>query len=1040
MKLYSDGSYPTNSKRHRLDFSLLPCKKTKANVLNSTCLHIKTLGIPLIQKTTGSSSDTIHLQPYKPYSIGRNYNRCDFIFEDHRVSNIHCQILFDPLNKKLYLCDGLFFGSTKFRASLNGVFINGVRVANDKVVEICIGDQVSLCCGSQGICCMGLQIGFCLQKVVFIQEVDDRNIVRKNDVLTTDCVPVGCGSYALAFKANVLLNMCREILSSNHPLSRIHKCVVLDYERGVRCHGKIGANEDFNFPGASVHGVHSGQKACRKEVFLVEGEPVQDPESDFLKDVALAIEVESCHLDEKGAKQVNNDGVSHENGVNAIGIEEALSQRFISKEVFGLLDDTMKEEDRTRAVPPPGKRFVLNRLASVGPPNFPEDPNAVSLPEILYPIENLEQLFIATFTADIPCYPPFPEVIAFGQDLRKSGIGCHHPKLLVLQRRDSLRVVVTSANLVAGQWCRVTNTIWWQDFPRLDIPDYLSLFTPISAVGNNGHLVSDFAAQLAGFMASLVADVPSQAHWILELTNYDFKGSVGYLVASVPGVHTSRIPCISKPKYFLGGDCLPELCQSVGSVEASVAGLSHLFRTSADLNGARLKKLATYLRKCGEDVYGMSEVILKRDPNIPADANAVSIHVPNPEDLSLGECVQLGFLPKNYAKWVAPLSDSGIFVFSAYIFPSEVLRAALEGSGSKVQLILHVSQGPSLSVIAEVIRAENVSAICSLIASLQRCWGIWRLQEVLGQFKWPEHLETDFVFGASSIGAINAKFLAAFSTAAGKRSSRFTESEESDPDWGCWSVSQELRNPSIRIIFPTIERVKNASSGILASRRILCFSQKTWHRLKTKGLLHDAVPYPGDRIGHPMHVKYSLRSPNNKKRGKQVARRRFQSRKDAPSFGWVYSGSHNFSEAAWGRQVSGLLGKKINANRSYSSLSSRLQVSNYELGILFITPPPDAQGKINQRTNLDDIVLPFVVPAPKYRPVDKPATPQEMREALIEQTKRRRDVFEAAKEADEWMQEEIPEEEEVIEATDFVVEEKEDEKAYAEKLWSQVDS
>ena len=80
------------------------------------------------------------------------------------------------------------------------------------------------------------------------------------------------------------------------------------------------------------------------------------------------------------------------------------------------------------------------------------------------------------------------------------------------------------------------------------------------------------------------------------------------------------------------------------------------------------------------------------------------------------------------------------------------------------------------------------------------------------------------------------------------------------------------------------------------------------------------------------------------------------------------------------------------------------------------------------------------MPAPKYRPVDKPATPQEMREALIEQTKRRRDVFEAAKEADEWMQEEIPEEEVVIEATEFVVEEKEDEKAYAEKLWSQVDS
>lgn len=44
-------------------------------------------------------------------------------------------------------------------------------------------------------------------------------------------------------------------------------------------------------------------------------------------------------------------------------------------------------------------------------------------------------------------YPPFPEVIAFGEDHRKSGIACHHPKLLVLQRKDTIRVVITSANL-----------------------------------------------------------------------------------------------------------------------------------------------------------------------------------------------------------------------------------------------------------------------------------------------------------------------------------------------------------------------------------------------------------------------------------------------------------------------------------------------------------------------------------------------------------------------------------------------------------------
>lgn len=48
-------------------------------------------------------------------------------------------------------------------------------------------------------------------------------------------------------------------------------------------------------------------------------------------------------------------------------------------------------------------------------------------------------------------YPPFPEAIAFNNDRKKSGIACHHPKLIVLQREDQLRVVITSANMVAKQ-------------------------------------------------------------------------------------------------------------------------------------------------------------------------------------------------------------------------------------------------------------------------------------------------------------------------------------------------------------------------------------------------------------------------------------------------------------------------------------------------------------------------------------------------------------------------------------------------------------
>lgn len=226
-----------------------------------------------------------------------------------------------------------------------------------------------------------------------------------------------------------------------------------------------------------------------------------------------------------------------------------------------------------------------------------------------------------------------------GNDRKRSGIACHHPKLLVLQREESIRVVITSTNLVEKQWNSVTNTIWWQDFPRTSRPDYLCLFTQLSDGDINQYSKSDFAAQLGGFMASLVADVPSQAHWILELTKYDFKGAVGHLVASVPGIHSLRAPSILEPMYFLPGEQCASQSYGVkvlGSIETSVVGLSHLFRTSGDTNGSQLKKLASFLGKCYENANGMQEIVLRRNTNIPADANAVSILVPNPEEFSEG--------------------------------------------------------------------------------------------------------------------------------------------------------------------------------------------------------------------------------------------------------------------------------------------------------------------------------------------------------------------------------------------------------------------
>ena len=74
----------------------------------------------------------------------------------------------------------------------------------------------------------------------------------------------------------------------------------------------------------------------------------------------------------------------------------------------------------------------------------------------------------------------------------------------------------------------------------------------------------------------------------------------------------------------------------LGLVEASVVGLSHLFRTAADSNGAQLKKLAAFLGKSCEKAYGFLEIVLIRNKNVPADANAVSVLVSKPNEFSEG--------------------------------------------------------------------------------------------------------------------------------------------------------------------------------------------------------------------------------------------------------------------------------------------------------------------------------------------------------------------------------------------------------------------
>ncbi|XP_007038197.2 PREDICTED: uncharacterized protein LOC18605236 [Theobroma cacao] len=1124
-------SFPNKNKKRTEENSHFPRKKPKT-LNKSAFIELKSFDLPLVSTTTGSPIYLLRLESDRPYIIGRANSSCDFTFDSRFVSKQHCQILYDSVDRKIFILDGTillddlsFFvsefrrrfllsddeledkekeketeilGFSRVRVSLNGVYVNGVRVKRGMVRELFAGDEVLLVCGNESECSLRVRIGFMIQGIVFKEEVvsdldevpgvrplllgamasskhsqgtlssgkrNKRVFAISSNEMTIGCDLSGFKSRDVMGRAKFILSHCCSILHSDDPISCIRQCDISDSGRN-RFLGLTLSNR-MEFAIGREEEVGSIFPLCR-----------QEPQSSDKKDSPVQPNSFKIMTTSEANHSLIGDLLPSdlpcgEGTVEGCGKDATANYRpgmsslnCAEKENAPDIDGVGTSKTFTSSCSAPGKMFYLNRLAYLdcGSSNHH---TLVSLQELLYPVESISKIFIATFTSDIlwflshceiPChlpvtvachnaercwssspdarssmpfpdfpnlvvvFPPFPEVIAFGNDRKKRGIACHHPKLLVLQREDSIRVVITSANLVAKQWESVTNTVWWQDFPHRSESDYLSLFSFSYGEMSQGSR-SDFGAQLAGFMASLIVDVPSQAHWIVELTKYDFTSAEGHLVASIPGIHSDRI---LKANQFTTSSFDVKF---LGLVEASVVGLSHLFRTAADTNAALLKKLALFLGKTCENAYGMLDVVLRRNTNIPADKNAVSVLVPNPDELSGRDCIQLGFLPRNVAKWVSPLWDMGFFEFHGYVYREEALSATFGGNNKKVQLVLHVSQGPRFFDLSKLMQAQNIVALCSLIASVQRCTGLWRLQEVLGRYKWPESQESDFIYGASSIGSsVSAQFLAAFAASVGKKSSQIFDSEESDPEWGCWTASQEVRNPSIKILFPTIERVKNACNGISPTRKILCFSEKTWQRLRNVGILHDAVPSPCNREGHPMHVK--------------VARRRFWSKTGSSSFGWVYCGSHNFSAAAWGRPISGSVG--INASgldKTKSFITSRLHICNYELGIIFLFPPTETKCIANQSsTKLDDIALPFVVPAPKYGSRDRPATAQAMREALAELSERKtKSLVEV--EITENMMEEVPDEdEEVSEATNYVAEEKEEDKTYAEKLWSQVDS
>lgn len=414
-------------------------------------IRIHNIGTPLVSGSSGLPLESVHIELDRLYTIGRSSDGfCDFAFNHGAISRKHCQILFDSQSHKLYIFDGVIhlpsggfskvfdefrrrlvgddelekenedLGSLKFRASLNGVYVNRFRVRKAKIQEISVGDEVLFVCGNEGLCYNHGRVGFVVKEIDFegrdtwVSEGRCRTIgasvspghsrgtfssgkrskrvfaLMENEINS----PVS-GFYApkpvgVVERLNSLLSYCRHILSSDDPVS----CLRLS-DSGKECLSCCTS------------------KMLRSKVsILADNREVKSVKKNHemghaLSGVRVRVDRPSPQL-HIGRRLGVSDLISEvENyGAACISVSDKTRSMFPfngEKENTPDISCIDKEKSYRSSFQTPGKNFYLNRLQCIEQ-NLTGCQREVSLPELLHPVETISQIFIATFTSDILWY------------------------------------------------------------------------------------------------------------------------------------------------------------------------------------------------------------------------------------------------------------------------------------------------------------------------------------------------------------------------------------------------------------------------------------------------------------------------------------------------------------------------------------------------------------------------------------------------------------------------------------------------------------
>ncbi|CAI2364989.1 unnamed protein product [Moneuplotes crassus] len=143
--------------------------------------------------------------------------------------------------------------------------------------------------------------------------------------------------------------------------------------------------------------------------------------------------------------------------------------------------------------------------------------------------------------------------------LNRIGFGCFHPKIMFIRFENSLRLVISSANLYEVDWAQLGQVIWFQDFPRNvddnaqenDTLEVLESFLESCVDEDSKEMLMDLSTkQYQEFECPTNIEDIKITHFVrggLNLSDYDFNSCSVRFIPSING----QIKSDEKEKYGL---------------------------------------------------------------------------------------------------------------------------------------------------------------------------------------------------------------------------------------------------------------------------------------------------------------------------------------------------------------------------------------------------------------------------------------------------------------------------------------------------------